>query len=137
LALRELLANAEAIFRVECAFESSGRTDAIKLAASTHLYRIAQEAISNATRHGHARHIWLQLRMDADRLTMRISDDGSGIESSAPSTNGMGLRIMQYRARMIDASIDVAARNEGGTTITCTYRPTESTYEHDQHINQG
>jgi nitrate/nitrite-specific signal transduction histidine kinase len=54
---------------------------------------------------------------------MQIVDDGAGIEPSAPSTNGMGLKIMKYRARMIGAEIEVSRRAEGGTTVTCRYQP--------------
>jgi nitrate/nitrite-specific signal transduction histidine kinase len=54
---------------------------------------------------------------------MQIVDDGAGIDPPAPSTNGMGLKIMKYRARMIGAEIQVTRREEGGTTVTCRYRP--------------
>ena len=66
--------------------------------------RIAQEAISNAVRHGKAQHVYLRLRDAGGVLVMQIDDDGRGIASASPSVDGMGLRIMRYRARMIGAS---------------------------------
>jgi signal transduction histidine kinase len=122
-ALLELAAHAEAMFHVECEFEQHGETNAIKLPASVHLYRIAQEAISNAVRHGHARQIRVRLESAGETILMQIVDDGAGIDPPAPSTNGMGLKIMKYRARMIGAEIQVTRREEGGTTVTCRYRP--------------
>jgi signal transduction histidine kinase len=122
-ALRELAAHAEALFQVKCEYEQAGEIENVRLSASVHLYRIAQEAISNAVRHGHAKHIRLRLTGAGPVVTVEVIDDGTGIEPPAPSTNGMGLRIMRYRARMIGATIDVARRPEGGTTVTCRYQP--------------
>jgi signal transduction histidine kinase len=120
-ALRELAANAENIFKIECSFEQSGPVNAIDLASSVHLYRIAQEAISNAVRHGEAKNIQIQLQSAENELTVRVIDDGLGISSTKKSADGMGLRIMQYRAKMIGASIDVRDRPGGGTVVTCNY----------------
>lgn len=122
-ALHELAAHAEAMFHVECDFEQHGETNGVKLPASVHLYRIAQEAVSNAVRHGHAQQIRVRLENVGDTILMQIDDDGAGIEPPAPSTNGMGLKIMKYRARMIGAAIEVSRRAEGGTRVACRYRP--------------
>ena len=116
-ALRQLAANAESIFRIDCTFEQSGEVEPIDLASGVHLYRIAQEAISNAVRHGNAKHVRLQLQ----NHQIQIIDDGTGIEPDAQPAEGMGLRIMRYRAKMIGAAIEVRARESGGTLVSCRY----------------
>ena len=124
-ALRELAANAETIFTIRCTFEQTGASlPPVDLASSVHLYRIAQEAISNAVRHGEAKHVAIELRGTSDALAVRVVDDGAGIEQPSASGRdgeGMGLRIMRYRARMIGATIDLARRSGGGTEVTCVF----------------
>jgi len=122
-ALRELASNAETIFNIRCTFEQTGDAlPPIDLGSSVHLYRIAQEAISNAVRHGGAKHVEIELRGTGDVLTVRVSDDGTGIgEDRDPDSGGMGLRIMRYRARMIGASVDLSRREGGGTEVTCVF----------------
>jgi signal transduction histidine kinase len=85
-----------------------------------HLYRIAQEAINNATRHGKARNICLFLNAAGQSIRLRVVDDGTGI-SESPS-DGMGLDIMRYRARLIGGQLTIKTRNSRGTIVTCTAR---------------
>jgi signal transduction histidine kinase len=85
-----------------------------------HLYRIAQEAINNATRHGKARNICLFLDAAGRSIRLRVVDDGTGI-SESPS-EGMGLDIMRYRARLIGGQLTIKTRNSRGTIVTCTAR---------------
>ena len=123
-ALRELASNAQTIFDIECTVEQTGsELPAVDLGASVHLYRIAQEAISNAVRHGGAKHVQLELRGTPDALVMRIADDGRGIAAAEDRDPArMGLRIMRYRARMIGASVEFSPRpGGGGTEITCVF----------------
>ena len=78
--------------------------------AATHLYHIAQEAVNNAIKHGNASNIMIALgfaRTAKVRLT--ISDDGGGILKRRRSIQGMGLHIMNYRAKMIGGSLEVPA----------------------------
>jgi signal transduction histidine kinase len=90
--------------------------------AAVHLYRISQEAITNAARHSHASRIWLSLQ-DIDRdITVTVSDDGVGIPPDLSEKKGLGLRLMLYRARMIGATLSIHGRPEGGTLIRCVYR---------------
>jgi signal transduction histidine kinase len=131
-ALHELTTNAETIFGIDCSFEQNGDAGlpSTDLAAAMHLYRIAQEAISNAVKHGKARHVSVSLARKGEEIDMMITDDGVGVAQSQNGLeDGMGLRIMRYRARMIGARIDVrrgngeAAGNGTGTIVTCRYRP--------------
>jgi len=133
-ALRELAANAESLFRVECTVEENGAITAPQVGTAAHLYRIAQEAISNAVRHGKATHVDLRLRESGGVLILQIDDNGSGMDPMAASKNGMGLRIMQYRAHMIGAHVQFRHRQAGGTEVICRYNPAN---DHATHTNRA
>lgn len=132
-ALRELASNAESIFSIECTFTQEGEPPAADVATGVHLYRIAQEAISNAVRHGKAKQVKILLEGLPNGLTMQIIDDGKGIEPAQKSPDGMGLRIMRYRARMIGAAVEVKHRDGGGTAVICRYRSDEDRNHHAKH----
>ena len=94
---------------------------------ANHLYRIAQEAVTNAVRHGQASKILVQLLVEDRDVRLTITDNGSGLpdpsgEDKRHSTSGMGLKIMAYRARMIDGEVTVERRKEGGTRVRCHCR---------------
>ena len=86
---------------------------------AVHLYRIAQEATSNAIRHGHATVVFIRLAIDGNQVILTIQDNGIGIRSTESPTSGMGLRSMRYRAGILNGSIDIAAMPEGGTRVCC------------------
>ena len=86
---------------------------------ATHLYHIAQEAVTNAVRHGSPRHIFLVLKSEKGRLLLSVSDDGLGISGKKPKKGAMGLRIMQYRARAIGATLEIGPGKKRGTVVTC------------------
>jgi PAS domain S-box-containing protein len=88
-------------------------------ATATHLYRIAQEAVVNAVRHGKARHITIALIACEESIRLSVEDDGSGFAVRAAQGSGMGLKIMRYRARMIGADLRIDSVPGGGTTIRC------------------
>jgi signal transduction histidine kinase len=72
-------------------------------------------------RHGKARNVTIALDRRNDRATVRVIDDGSGLSEKTMVSPGLGLRIMQYRARMLDAELSVErASSAGGTVVTCT-----------------
>jgi PAS domain S-box-containing protein len=99
--------------------EESTATPQITLEACNHVYRIAQEALTNAVRHSGARHVRVELRTDAQRLRLRVSDDGQGLPEPGTTAAGMGLRTMRHRATAIGARLSIAAGRHGGTVITC------------------
>jgi signal transduction histidine kinase len=86
---------------------------------ASHLYRIAQEALTNAARHGRATRVDIVLKACAQLFILRISDDGIGFTLPAASS-GMGLKIMKYRAGMIGAKFEVGANVPHGAVITVT-----------------
>jgi len=116
----ELAANARERLKVDCEFECgslSGQPDAN---VANHLYRIAQEAITNAVRHGKAQHVAVRLTGGPDGLVLTIADDGVGLPENARNGNGMGLRIMAYRADMMGGTFNAERQSVRGTRLTCT-----------------
>ena len=82
------------------------------------LYRISQEAIANARRHGHARSITVTLNIQPTTVRLQVLDDGVGISQAAASETGMGLKIMQLRANLIGARLTISAGERSGTVVT-------------------
>ncbi len=122
-ALEELAAISSELFKVSCRFECDSPVLIRDTVTSGHLYRIAQEAISNAVKHGKARTILIQLEALDDGIALRVKDDGIGLPDSPPKTAGMGLRIMAHRARMIGATFRARRDDSGGSMISCVLRP--------------
>jgi PAS domain S-box-containing protein len=89
-------------------------------ATATELFYIAQEAVSNALRHGRPRNILLTLLTEPDGLRLRIKDDGIGLPDGLEQSDGLGLRIMQHRAGMIGGVLQIGPSQGGGTVVTCT-----------------
>jgi len=83
------------------------------------LFRIAQEAVSNAIKHGKARRLVISLRKARGRIVLKVSDNGGGFPRRAAKNKGMGLRIMQSRAGMIGGTIAIEPNNGGGMNVTC------------------
>lgn len=125
-ALAQLASNTTEIFRVHCRFQPKQPVTVEDAAVSTHLYRIAQEAISNAVRHGAADEIAISLEMDGGEAVLRVTDNGSGLPEPKPHHQGMGMRIMKYRAGMIGGTLDTRAAEGGGVVVTCRFRPASS-----------
>jgi PAS domain S-box-containing protein len=87
---------------------------------ATQLYRIAQEATTNAIRHGKPDAITISMERTDHHLILRIADNGIGIADSDSPSAGMGLRTMAYRARMIQADLQVRPIPSGGTEVVCS-----------------
>ena len=120
-ALEELAADAERMFHVRCRFECPEPVRITNTAAATHLFRIAQEAVSNAIRHGQATQIHIRLKPLGDQAELSVSDNGLGLPKK-PKKSGMGLRIMHYRAGMIGAALRFESGRGQGTTLRCSFK---------------
>lgn len=118
-ALQNLAANLKKAFNVSCRFRYSGAVVLNDPKAGIHLYRIAQEAANNAIRHGRARNLVISLDATSKNIMLSISDDGVGLPADARAKNGMGLRIMGYRASMIGATFDIQNLPAGGARAVC------------------
>ena len=121
LALEKLAATVSSVFNVACVFTCSVPVLITDTAVSTHLYRIAQEAVNNAIKHGSARHINISLAHHNDKNILTIKDDGVGFPEDLDTKKGMGLRTMNYRSRMIGASLSVGNNASGGGLVTCVF----------------
>jgi PAS domain S-box-containing protein len=120
-ALQQWASEVEDLFALNCAFQCYSPVLIHDDTVATHLYYIAREAVNNAIKHGHARQIFIRLAADAEQGTLSIEDDGSGIGKIAPGNKGMGLHLMNYRARMVGGSLEVQSTVTGGTVVTCLF----------------
>jgi len=136
-ALQQLAESTKSIFGVSCVFRCPETVSVNNLSVATHLYRIAQEAVSNAVKHGEARHIKIALVTTPERISLLVEDNGKGLPVSAPKRRGMGLRIMRYRAGVIGGSLAVQKRIEGGTIVVCSVRVvTGKLHEEEQETSR-
>ena len=120
-ALEELSHHVEQVYRIECEFRCDEPVPISDAAAATHVYRIAQEAVNNAIRHGHARKVTIALKREDDEGTLVVADDGVGFTEVPGAKKGMGLHIMRYRAAGIGATLALRPGAAGGTVVTCTF----------------
>jgi PAS domain S-box-containing protein len=89
-------------------------------ARASHLYRIAQEALTNAVRHGRVSEVEIELATGGGQLTLMIRDDGRGLQVPISRRDGMGLKLMRYRAQMVEGTLEVANHPNGGLMVRCT-----------------
>jgi signal transduction histidine kinase len=122
LALEELAAISGDLFKISCRFDCDSPVLIRDTATSGHLYRIAQEAISNAVKHGKAKNVAIQLETLDDGIALRVKDDGTGLPDPLPKSAGMGLRIMAHRASIIGGAFQAGRDSSGGTMVSCVLR---------------
>jgi signal transduction histidine kinase len=120
---RELANTAEQLFHISCSVECDSNLIVHNKNASTHLFRLAQEAINNAVKHGKAHRVSLLLGSAGDKAVLRITDDGVGFPPENARRTGLGLRIMTYRAQKVGGTLEIQPGQHGGTVVTCTFNP--------------
>lgn len=118
-AIQELASNTEQLFDVSCTLKCKNAVSIKDVSVAMNLYRIAQEAITNAIKHGHAKNIEIDLIAGRGCLTLTVENDGQGFPAGASHGDGMGLRIMRYRAEVINGSLEIRKGTNGGTIVTC------------------
>jgi signal transduction histidine kinase len=112
------------LFGVQCSFRCLSTVSVRDPTVVTHLYRIAQEAVTNSIKHGKATRIGIELRTNPEGGVLTVKDNGNGISETCGST-GMGLRIMHYRADMIGGTVSIRKECSAGTTMVCTFALTQ------------
>jgi signal transduction histidine kinase len=117
-AVRALTKRMQEMAGVRCEFLAAGGVRVADPEAAQHLYRIAQEALSNAVRHAHANRIAVELRGSDGHLTLQIDDNGAGLPDELPA-GGMGLRTMAYRAQIMNGELTIGPGPGGGTRVLC------------------
>ena len=127
-ALRELTASTNRLLPVTCTFECAAEAPVGLNGKATHLYRIAQEAIHNASKHGKADKIDIRLSANTSATSLSITDDGIGFPKNGCETTGVGISIMRYRAHLMGGEFAIEPGRNGGTAVSCTV-PTDLTNE--------
>jgi signal transduction histidine kinase len=120
-ALKKWATEVEELFHIGCRFHCDTPLYIHDGNLATHLYRIAQEAVNNAIRHGKARNIVIGLSGKNGTGTLTIQDDGEGFPANPASQPGVGLSIMNYRADMVGGSLKVHPNENRGITVTCMF----------------
>jgi PAS domain S-box-containing protein len=119
--LEELAANSSELFKINCQFSCVDPPAAVGREAALHVYYIVLEAVANACKHGHAKKVLISLEPSRGRCLLSVRDDGGGFSPSDKGQTGMGIRIMQYRARVIGATLNLQSVPGGGTSLTCLF----------------
>lgn len=120
-ALQQCASEAREVFRVDCYFRCDPPVLINDVNLATHLYHIAQEALTNAIRHGKADRVEIALCGGQHQAELTIRDNGAGIVNQVAGSSGMGLHIMNYRARMIGGSLEVGPSPVRGTMVKCVF----------------
>jgi signal transduction histidine kinase len=118
-ALDDLAATTSNLTGVAVTFCENGETNVPDSEAAMHLYRIAQEAVNNATKHGKAKNISIALSTGAGTTRLVIADDGEGMSHLEPETPGIGLHSMKYRARSLHGELKINSDPSEGTLVIC------------------
>lgn len=128
--LQEMASNIKEVHGIDCAFTYERSILVEDITACTHIYYIVHEAVYNAIKHGHAGRVDIELLYRDPVVTVSIRDNGTGmVHEEAPQ--GMGLKIMRFRANMIGADLNIASRPGGGTTVTLSFM------HHDHTMKEG
>lgn len=131
-ALQELCIKTGELFDTSCELRCGDAVLIHDNVVATHLFRIAQEAVQNAVKHGKADRIVIDLSSQNGAIRLRVTDNGAGVPE-ANETKGMGLRIMNHRASIIGAALEMRRNPEGGAILECSVRDPfrEETTDHD------
>jgi len=119
-ALNDLASHAETLFKISCAFKAEGKIPSLEASIMNQLYKIAQEAVTNAIKHGKAKRVGIDLANGADQIVLTIQNNGLPFPDLKSHSTGMGLRIMNYRASLIGGSLEIKGTGQRGTRVTCS-----------------
>jgi PAS domain S-box-containing protein len=120
-ALEMLASNAEKTMEVTCRFRCGKSVSVKNLVEAKQIYRITQEAITNAIKHGKAKNINIKLRFTKSGIVLSVKNDGLDFPKLSTRTKGLGLKIMKYRTDLIGGSLDIRKGDKGGTVVTCIF----------------
>ncbi|MHC4646931.1 MAG: PAS domain-containing protein [Planctomycetota bacterium] len=120
-ALREMAANTARLFGISCTFDCDRLVPVGDSEVAANLYRIAQEAVTNAIRHGEAKNVCIHLTSCRDSSVLTVENDGLDFPVEKADNKGMGLHIMKHRVEMIDGALEIDRRADGGAVVTCTF----------------
>jgi signal transduction histidine kinase len=118
--LQRLSHSAHVMFGVPCECKVKGALPRFTEETARQFYKIAQEALSNAIKHGRATVVRMELLQDDAAITLRVANDGEPFNQPTSAHGRMGLKIMSYRASIVGARFHITGVPEGGTVVTCT-----------------
>ncbi len=118
-AIEELIRQSRKLFRVDCEFKASAEINLVDHSSAEHLYRIIQEGINNAVKHGQSTKVLVNIIELNKFIRVQIIDNGIGFVGNWRSHNGLGVRIMEFRAQLIGARIDFINGKDSGAIVTC------------------
>ena len=122
IALEGLAEDISERFAVSCIFHGEESIPVSDSAVATQLYRIAQEAATNAAKHAAAENIDIRVIVNGSELVLAITDNGVGIPDKLSDSKGLGLRLMRHGAAIIGATLSVKRNGGSGTVATCKLR---------------
>jgi len=128
-ALQRLATNAERLFNIECELKNTLNIQFDDPTSLTHLFRIVQEATSNAVKHGNASKVQVDMQANDTQLTVKIEDNGTGFGPDWDQNKGLGVRIMKFRSRLIGANLEISDSSLGGAAIIVTLLSVGSSYK--------
>lgn len=131
-AIQELVATTNQLRHTAIGFETVGEVHIADPQIAMHLYRIAQESLSNAMRHSGASRIFVSVTQGGGRLVLAVDDDGCGLAPPEPNPRGMGLRTVRYRAQLIGARLEISNKSAGGVLVRCSLK-----VPHDSQISKS
>jgi PAS domain S-box-containing protein len=120
-ALHELAATTRKLFGIHCDFICESPVYVPDNARATHLYRIVQESINNAVRHGHAGRIEIVLATGSGTAILSVTDDGEGFAPETGPGTGMGLTSMKYRTSILGGTLEISRVQPSGMLVRCTF----------------
>ncbi len=115
--LDQLADEMSALYKTSCRVEHSGKLPKLNRKTKEQIYFIVREAVNNAARHAQPSQIIIRLSGNDSGWTVQIEDDGNGLSENKPTGEGMGLRIMRYRARRLEATFAIHSTSGEGTTV--------------------
>jgi signal transduction histidine kinase len=122
--LHKLTATVRKTFQISCRFRKVGEIPLLPADATLQLYKVAQESVSNAIKHGKATQVLLLLARRGDELVLRIKNNGVPFPVERGPSNRLGLRIMNYRAHLVGGSLEIQPNGNCGTLVICAFRCT-------------
>jgi PAS domain S-box-containing protein len=128
-AIRRMADNAEKLFNIKCTLTDFVDINFDDPTSLSHLYRIVQEATSNAVKHGNASKVVIKMEVNLDKLVLSIEDNGKGFSPDWEKEKGLGVRIMQFRSNLIGANLRIQESELGGAAIIITLLAVGSSYK--------
>ncbi len=120
--IEELTHSTEKLFKIQCVFEYEKTIELHNTESAVHLYRIAQEAITNAIKHGNTTKIKISLFVDGENGILKIENDGKDFpEKRKMPDRGIGLQIMKHRIDLLGGQLNIRTNPKGGTIVNCNF----------------